>query len=74
MSALGCFKLLIISYCAAGGVEMQYFPARSLPRDPAARFKALFERKPCWQKQELHPYLAGIKVSNATQLAVGSRG
>ncbi|GFR46025.1 hypothetical protein Agub_g7298 [Astrephomene gubernaculifera] len=38
------------------------FPASSLPADPAARFAALFLRRPRWEWSALEPYLAGIKV------------
>ncbi len=41
------------------------FAARELPLDPAARFAALFRRRPRWEQAELEPYLAAL-VSGAT--------
>lgn len=41
---------------------MRHCPASQLPSTPAARFVALFATQPRWTREQLDPYLAGLKV------------
>lgn len=41
---------------------MRHFQASQLPSTPAARFAALFATQPRWTREQLDPYLAGLKV------------
>lgn len=41
---------------------MRHFPASQLPSAPAARFAALFAAQPRWTREQLDPYLAGLRV------------
>jgi hypothetical protein len=43
--------------------RVRHFPASQLPGAPAARFAALFAAQPRWTREELDPYLAGLRVS-----------
>ncbi len=42
--------------------EVISFPVESLPKDPAARFPALFAARPEWKLEDLSPYLEGLQV------------
>lgn len=44
--------------------ELVYFPASSLPADPAARFADLFLTRTRWKADEITPFLADIVVDN----------
>lgn len=41
---------------------MRHFPASQLPSTPADRFATLFATQPRWTREQLDPYLAGLKV------------
>ncbi len=51
---------------AAGVAKVRHFPASALPRDPAARFAALFAARGRWVRADLEPYLAGMCVPGCT--------
>jgi hypothetical protein len=42
--------------------RVRHLPASQLPSTPAARFAALFAAQPRWTREQLDPYLAGLKV------------
>ena len=42
--------------------RVRHFPAQQLPSAPAARFAALFAAQPRWTREQLDPYLEGLKV------------
>lgn len=47
----------------ARGEEMiRYFSTLDLPRDPGARFRAIFAARERWTIEELDPYLEGIQA------------
>ncbi|PPQ98496.1 hypothetical protein CVT24_003987 [Panaeolus cyanescens] len=43
---------------------LKYFPASSLPIDPAGRFAELFAMRSKWKGEEISPFLADIAVNN----------
>ena len=44
------------------GAEISSFPIDSLPKDPKARFAALFAVRPEWKLEDLTPYLEGLQA------------
>ena len=44
--------------------ELVYFPASSLPFDPASRFADLFTTRPRWKAEDIAPFLADIVVDD----------
>ena len=49
------------------GGELRVFSAAALPREPAARFAALFARLSVWPETAIAPYVAGIEVGGLRQ-------
>lgn len=55
-----CGKAL---YTSSGQDQfVRHFPAKSLPKEPVARFAQLFAAKNEWLLPELEPFLQGIQV------------
>lgn len=46
--------------------RVRHLPASQLPSTPSARFAALFAAQPRWTREQLDPYLAGLKVPGQT--------
>ena len=42
--------------------EIISFPVDSMPKEPGARFAALFAARPEWKLEDLNPYLEGLQV------------
>ncbi|KAK9832280.1 hypothetical protein WJX74_005311 [Apatococcus lobatus] len=47
---------------AGEAAEIVPFSVESLPKEPMARFKALFAARPEWRIEDLNPYLDGLQV------------
>lgn len=58
-------RAVVLRHGPAGFSEPRvlHFPASQLPSAPAARFAALFAVQPRWTREQLDPYLAGLRVS-----------
>ena len=55
---------------AATPALLRAFPVAGLPRDPAARFAALFRERPRWEWAALEPYTAGLQGPGQTAEAL----
>jgi sister chromatid cohesion protein DCC1 len=44
--------------------DLIYFPASSLPVDPAARFADIFLTRPRWKAEDIVPFLSDIAVDS----------
>ena len=47
---------------AGNSGEIVSFPVEALPKEPVARFAALFIARPEWKIKDLNPYLEGLQV------------
>eukprot|EP00775_Hariotina_reticulata_P009935 gene9935-10090_t len=62
-------EALVVQPDAAEGYSeprIRHFPARLLPGSPQDRFAALFAAQPRWTREQLDPYLAGLRVPGQT--------
>lgn len=57
----------VLPLAAAEGPSLKAFPAAALPREPSARFDALFAERPCWLWADLEPYVQGMQVGGGVR-------
>ena len=48
----------------SSAISLKYFPASSLPAEPAARFSELFLTRPRWSAAEITPFLSDIAINS----------